>query len=307
MRRSSTLLAGIVALSAQAAMAASVQIDFSSGGNTSAVPTNSGAAGVWTQKGFDIAWSYVDDFRPGDTVPTNFNSFALVSDCLSGGCNGAGTGMTLSRADGGTFSLESVSANWSYSGWSVLVDHTPVAADGSLDYTASTSLAVPLLRDSLTFSGTKADGPTVAVGGNAVSAALHDPTSGYGMFQGSTLSFNPGDLGKLTDLTSLSIAAPIGVTDFSSEILKALNAFGANSAASAWQACGGISCTIPGLGRYDFQNDAVGVRNDSLATFVEVITVQITPVPVPLPAAAWLLLAGLGLLGLGHRRRSHAA
>ena len=74
MRRILTLLAGVVVLSAPAAMAASVQIDFLSGGNSSATPTYSGATGVWSQNGFDIAWSYVDDFQLGDTVPTNLTA-----------------------------------------------------------------------------------------------------------------------------------------------------------------------------------------------------------------------------------------
>lgn len=63
----------------------------------------------------------------------------------------------------------------------------------------------------------------------------------------------------------------------------------------------GVSCTNP----FGITNTGTGNRRGDYTLHVSLDSAKV-PSPVPLPAAAWLLLSGVGVLGLLGRRRKTA-
>lgn len=290
----------VAILTAGAVQASSVTIDFTSGSNVASSSSGVGgpASGTWQQSGFNVDWSMWDYYDT--SVPTNYTGFTTMGDGLTG--FESGRQMTLTRAGGGSFSLDSLDTSWSYEGYYADTSFTPFAADGSLDFAASTSFTNPILRPTLSFSGVTSSGSTVSAVASVTSAAAFDPTSGS--FGPSQASFAPGVLASLSDLTSLTIS--VGTNGFFDVgAAKALIDFGAPSEIlQGLSQCGFNSCTIPGVGQFDYSVQYFGMRNDTAAATISGITLSTNgPAAVPLPASAVLLLGGLMLLGANRARR----
>ena len=288
-------------LVAGGASAASVQIDFTNGQNTSGSLDEAGqnASGVWSEDGFDVSWDYIDAFgAPNAPVASDFDAFRLLSDCGTlGGCAGHGTQMTITEASGGAFSLMDVSSDFTLESFVLDAEVTFFRPDGTLNYNDQQRFSGSLIRNSLSLTGVKSDGSTVTGGAATASAG----PNGFGA---GSANFEPGMMSGFTDLVSLTVSADgSGPTD--SEQRDTLMANGIPlDLLHTIEACGFQSCIVPGLGELTYDMVYQGTRNDTIAVRISGLELEsMAPAHAPLPASVLFLGAGLGLLGFGRLRR----
>ena len=282
--RTMAVLAAFV-LSGGVASSQTVTLDFTSGTASGVQGTGVLSQGSFTTGGFDLDFSYVEDGLGdvGQPFSAPRNIIGILSNCGDfGGCASYSTQMTISRSDGETFSLFGVDTAATYEGFNVVASFTPFLDDGvTLDNANAVSTFLPILQHSLMFQGLKEDSSTVIVRARTASAAnlgtgfgdlgVAGTNSGFGP---AATSFSPGDLAVLSDLTELMIVTD----DFVLENLGAARAMQDLGAPiellQGLDQCGFTSCTIAGVGEFEFNVDVLGGRNDTIAVQLSGITLK---------------------------------
>lgn len=318
LRANGLLLASVLA--GVPAAAATVSIDFVGGSNVeivSATQNNPGGgwvepSGVWQENGLRVAWSLMD--YCDISVPAGFTGFTFLSNENAGACTGAARQLTVTRADGGAFSLLGVGTLATYEGYTARASFLPEGGGSG----AATYHEVPVLQESLSFSGVRWTGGTASGTAGTTSPETWDPEEtvfdvpplGFGP---SAAEFAPGTLEALTGLRSLTITAGLtfpGYEAIHPAAEAALRSLGSAPAPilQGLDACGFVeSCVLPGLGEFGF-SIGEGGRNDRKVVALSGLTLDLDPpLGAPLPATFWLMLGGLAPLLWRCARRSRAA
>ena len=194
---------------------------------------------------------------------------------------------------------------------------------GSLDYVAASNTSA-----SLTLVLTNLD--TGSAGGNITAVALNLPTVSGVSFSNltSTAPINFAQLGSFVNNDGIK-ASPLGDFDFGSAVTSP------GMGATSWSGGGNPSQGVQANATGTFVFNFIGTNLDSLSTlsFINAVApgaaasapssfiavrfrgvgsdkvagVTAVAPPVPVPASVWLMLSGLGGLGLFSRRKSSRA
>lgn len=309
MMRTLTISTAVV-LSASVAFGATVEIDFDSGTSSGVVgpgefPT--AATGLYEEDDFIVSWDFYNDFIEDAPTLSDFNGFTFLSDFEpDSGVGPYGTELIIEKADGSAFALEGIGVDQTYEGFATFAQFTPVDENGDLDFDKTEDFVGPVLRPSLALTGTKTDGTVVvATAFTGSPENIDEDALFYPNFFGPTEAIiSPETLDLMSDLASLKIEVGGDLSDSLATTLALAQFDAPPEIIAAAVACGGESCELDGVGSLSLDMDLIGSRNDTLAVEVAGVTVSadedlkdVTPAPVPLPASAWMLLAGLGVLG----------